>query len=227
MAAVFTAVAIAACSTFGVNDQPDPGPSTAGDAGSDVGTALDAADGEASSSGSDGATEPTPCGAQPDCERVVFVTSTTYAGQDLDSVLNADAQCTAVASAINAVPRVKNRTFMAWLSDTTNSAASRVVHGTRPYVRVDGKPIAADFNQLASGSLAAAFDLDEKNELLDASQLVWTGTASNGSATGTDCSKWTGGGGGTAGMPSQTGTQWTDAGGRNCAVAYHLYCLEL
>jgi hypothetical protein len=108
----------------------------------------------------------------------MFVTSTAYFAS-LGGLAGADIKCNdAVASA---TARVLGRTFKAWLSSESESASSRLVHGTGAYVLADGTTIVADnWTDLTDGTLTIGIDQDEMGA--DASgQDVWTGTAADGS----------------------------------------------
>src|SRR5262249_19629866 len=136
---------------------------------------------------------PQPCNGVLDCERVVFVTSQIWYG-NLGGLAGGDAKCQALANA-SPLSRVNGHAFRAWLSTQQApapiNAADRIPHGTKPYVLVDGTPIAADWASLTDGSLSAPISLDEKGALPFVT-AVWTCSTAAGAATAQgDCQAWT------------------------------------
>jgi hypothetical protein len=226
----------AACTPFG--EAPGDGPpveivrsndptTTSAEAGvsdAEAAPATDASGAEGNTGGCNGAVA---------CKRVVFVTSTTLAAFTIGGLAAADARCTALAKA-STNARVAGRSYVAWLSDSTASPLTRMVHGTDEYIRPDLAPIAKSFADLTSRTtLAAAIALDETGTTR--SGAVWTGTAPSGEGSGGNCSDWIGVTGGGAQGVIGTSRKWTNAGPPIdddgdpgwCAVdTGRLYCFE-
>lgn len=187
--------------------------------------------------GAEAGTSPSDAGARggcpggESCERVVFVTSRSFLTADIGGLTGADKMCTAMAT-LSRNPRVRDREFVAWLSDDRTSPLKRMVHSKAPYVRPDGTTIARSFAALTSGEpLEEPISLDENGD--DAARpSVWTGTGPLGDAVGGNCEGWTGGG--TLGNKGQAGTRsrWTTtdaAAGLPTACAVddgRIYCFE-
>lgn len=166
------------------------------------------------------------CRGQIDCERTVFVSSTEVTG-NLGGLAGADARCQALANA-SKEPRVKGRAFLAWLSTSPSSPATRFVRGTRPYVRVDGVSIANLWSELVSGGLRGGISLDETG--VPRSGAAWTATSSqNAVFQGSSCADWTSAGflerGGT-GNVGGSGNGWSGGGDQPCVQVARLYCFE-
>jgi len=120
---------------------------------------------------------------------IVFTTSVGYTG-NLGGLTGADQKCQARAAA--ATPPLAG-TFMAWLSDSTTSAASRLpTHGTLPYVMVDGTVVASDWTDLTdlTGNLLQhMITVDENGNTVPGTDdvcsgfgghYVWTNSADDG-----------------------------------------------
>jgi len=77
--------------------------------------------------------------------------------------------------------------------------------------------------------LQPGVDRDQNGVLVSASTLVWSGTASTGLGTGTDCSGWratVSTFSGTYGRRSATDATWTQFSTVNCSAFRRLYCFE-
>jgi hypothetical protein len=122
----------------------------------------------------------------------VFVSSVLYQG-DLGGLTGADNDCNFLANSAR-LPG----TYMAWLSTTATSAATRLTHGTVPYVLVDHTVVARDWAGLTSGTLQHAIDLTEtggappQGTLPCSATPVWTNTGTLGVpvTVTTDCGGW-------------------------------------
>ena len=165
------------------------------------------------------------CNGAIDCERVVFATTKDYGGA-FGGIAEADQRCQTHADASQS-PRVKGRKFMAWISTTTTSVASRFPKGTKAYVRPDGAKIANDWTDLTDSDLIVGIALNEDGAQPGGSNRVWTGTNNNGSSAGNNCGNWKdlqlqgqrgnlGGG----------GAGWSDIDNGGCGNLAHLYCFE-
>lgn len=122
--------------------------------------------------------------------RWVFVSSSLQTGS-LGGLDGADAICQELAGNAGL-----DGVFMAWLSDTTGSPATRMVHDDRVFTLVDGTVVAEGWDDLTDGDLFAPIDRDEFGEPAPFIQVcvggeVWTNTTVDGFAVGTDaCGNW-------------------------------------
>jgi len=176
--------------------------------------------------------------------KVVFVTTNTYTG-NLGGLAGADATCQSVA---DGVPALAGRTFKAWLSSSTVSAASRFTQATVPYTRTDGVVVADNWADLVDGTLDAPINRTETGATMIATRKAWTGTQTNGginypgSATN-HCDDWTtsnppANGGSYAGYVDRTTCLWTHGNPQNeaecggsastlpCSNGFSLFCFE-
>ena len=159
------------------------------------------------------------------CPKTAFVTSLPFPGGQLGGLPGADARCQNFATNAG-LPG----TYLAWLSDSSGSPASRFAQSSVPYVRVDGVQIADDWADLTDGSLDAPISLDETARSLNV--IVWTGTDRNGKLSevpslDASCSDWNSTSStGLYGGSDDTNPAWTDKGVSNCSSALYLYCFE-
>ncbi len=168
------------------------------------------------------------------CERLgflAFVTSQAVTG-DFGGPKKADDLCNTLAAAA-ALPGAG--TYLAWLSDATTAPNQRFFKSTRPYIRPDGEPIAADWNDLTSGELLAPIEIDEHGQdigigngnCFNLTALVWTNTTITGVATGGSCDQWTRqDSSGAAGSLTKDNSDWTQVCAMSCELSAHLYCFE-
>lgn len=126
--------------------------------------------------------------------RTVFVSSTTFAASAL---ANADNHCTDLAAKAGLTGA-----YRAWLSDEKRSPATTFEPSKVPYVLLDGRIVANDWAELASGKLAYPINVTERagkppvaTGTCDGS-TVWTNTLLGGTYAGyaTSCGNWSGGG---------------------------------
>ena len=168
-----------------------------------------------------------PCGAGGPCR--VFVTSTWMNG-DLGGLEGADTTCQSLASDAGLTG-----TYQAWLSDDTVSPDSRFFKSPDPYVRLDDKTVASNWDDLTDGSIQNPIIVTEQGETSWPS--VWTNTTFDGLPIGNShCEGWTTGvNNGKSGkigyspysdVPGYDGW-WTDAERlNNCDLELALYCFE-
>ena len=166
-----------------------------------------------------------PCGAGGPC--LVFLTSTAQDG-NLGGLAGADAICQHRANAVN-LPG----TYKAWLSDSTQSPATRFVQSPGPYRRVDGLTVADNWNDLIDGTLDAPITVAETGVVFgDLGLRSWTHTLANGTAGGVlnqHCLNWTSdlnGDEGDEGQVAATNDNWTDFASGTCNNNFHLYCFQ-
>ena len=118
-------------------------------------------------------------------------------------------------------------TFLAVLSTSTASAASRFDLGGPPWVRLDGIQLADSNLAFMSGSLRTSLNLTSAG--VYASPNVFTG----GSLTTTvgdpllTCVDWMNPtNSGVVGFSSFTNPQFSTAGNQDCNISSQIYCLE-
>ncbi|MFO0677028.1 MAG: DUF1554 domain-containing protein [Polyangiaceae bacterium] len=180
---------------------------------------------------------PTTCASDADCDenamcvmqhvcvpgRRAFTTSATYAG-NLGGIFGADQKCQALATAANF-----RGTYKAWISDSVNAVAVRLTRSPLPYVMQNGVSIANDWADIIDGSLRATFQVDETGATVP-SNIPWTGTLGNGTASAANCSNWTSsaniGVQGGYGSSTVFTSGWTYTGDGFCNVVHRLYCLQ-
>lgn len=190
--------------------------------------------------GNSGTPDPGPGGKPTTGDKRVFVTSMTYQGGLLGGLAGADTKCNARAEVAGLAGNYK-----AWLSTRLTTAASRLTHSTGAYRLIDGTTVAANWDELVSGTLQNPIDHDELGHLYSAPSNcgivggvlpVWTATTYEGvyeQAFDETCVNWTeievGGfyGDGGVGNAQAADTFWTES---LCAIACvdhaSLYCLE-
>lgn len=157
-----------------------------------------------------------------------FVTPLTFNGRlDAPGVPGAggfaagDARCMEAAQAT-----FPGRTFIAWLSTSGTSAASRLAGYGPWYV---GNTYLANVAEVTSGSLKTTLHQGPDGVTTPIPLGVWTGTAATGAYAGVACVDWTSvasGDTGEIGTGGGGGDTWTEATARGCDSVYHLYCFE-
>ena len=159
-----------------------------------------------------------------DFVRTVFVTSQTYEG-DLGGLNGADVLCQGLADAAGL-----EGTFMAWLSDPTNSPSTRFGR-LGSFELVDGTSIANDWEDLTDGSLSTPINQTEEGTVLG-TERVWSATAADGTfLVANQCREWSengsSSGGGGAGTTGASDSTWTnDVNGLLCDRPAYLFCFE-
>ncbi|MFN7938769.1 MAG: DNRLRE domain-containing protein [Bryobacteraceae bacterium] len=169
------------------------------------------------------ANRPLPAGM--DCpSKLVFLTNSTTRGA-FGGLAGADATCNSEAAAAG-----RAGTFKAWLSDGTQSAASRMIPSTLPYRRSDGALLAYHWGDLVDGSLHAPINRTAAGVAIVSPSLVWTNTAGNGTIAGNEhCSNWGAPVGsflGLAGSALATDEKWTASTISACNIDARLYCIQ-
>ncbi|MDC0715496.1 DUF4215 domain-containing protein [Nannocystis bainbridge] len=168
-----------------------------------------------------------------DCKRTffhVFVTAEPVMVNDFKGTEGADALCTTRAKEAGL-----GGAYVAWLSSVKHPAATRLAHGTRPWLRLDGSLVAKHWDELIDGALGAAIDVDEHGLMVPVlvpncgACPVWTATDTMGAAQGADCNGWIGPPIGTAvvGECTLSDSQWTENCPEvACDLGARLYCFE-
>ena len=130
-------------------------------------------------------------------EKTVFVTKESFKN-DLGGLSGADAKCQTEADHPESI--VKSGTYLAWLSDGTESPNTRFAKSSFPYVLPDGTKIAEDYSDLTDGSILHPINVDATGKLIKGLQRFWTDTNSDGTAAQefkpdykfNSCNAWTG-----------------------------------
>ncbi len=122
-------------------------------------------------------------------EKTVFVTSVSFNG-NLGGLTGADDKCQVQADGPASV--VPSGTYLAWLSDGTDSPDTRFTKSAHPYILPNGTKIAEDFTDLTDGSILHPIDIDTTGEPVGLVQF-WTGTNNDGTtaAATLTCDWWT------------------------------------
>ncbi|MBZ5714495.1 hypothetical protein [Nannocystis pusilla] len=183
-----------------------------------------------------------PC--SPTCRfhgRPVFVTSQAYSG-DLGGLSGADLKCQARAAGVGLA---HPHTYRAWLADGFDGPGDRFEQKQLagvPYLRLDGRVIAADYDELITLGPRTGITLTELGELL-VEEWVWTNTSAFGDSFSPDnhCSHWTTSNpelsarlgknavaveDGPAWQTWRDERHWTSYLGRKCNETYRLYCFD-
>jgi hypothetical protein len=177
-----------------------------------------------------------PDGGNPDALGVVpggpyntmFVTSTTYmpgtlASHGMRGIDYADAECNRLALA--ATPPISDQHFVAWLSDSTAEAGSRV-GSANGWVRRDGRPFATSAQALKLGAILFPPRLDESGNDLVSATPVFVATGSNADGTrAMNANDWSSTSTGCAtGDANQTTAGWLEGYAPPGNAPAHLYC---
>jgi hypothetical protein len=134
-----------------------------------------------------------------------------------------DAVCRDLA---NAAAFANTVNFKAWLSDSGDSAVSRLAGGG-PWVRPDGVKVADDTADLTDGDLFAPINVMDTMQY-DSGTGVWTGTLETGAMAASMCSDWADTTAqGRSGSAVHTDGSWTDFSQLVCSGGfYRIYCFE-
>ena len=123
--------------------------------------------------------------------RLVFVTSELYDG-DLGGLSGADLKCATLAAAAGlAHPYL----YKAWLADGFSAPQPRFIQKDLvgvPYIRPDGRVVAADFDALVTSGPQTGIALTEQGDMLF-DEPVWTNTSAFGGVFSPEnhCAHWT------------------------------------
>ncbi len=163
--------------------------------------------------------------------KLVFVTSKSFPGA-LGGLNGADGLCQLAGT------RLGGGSFKAWLSSDIEPAPGRMTQHSLPYQLPSGILVAANFDDLADGSLRSPINETELRGPHTSTDPtchgtgVWTNTTEVGIPLGDDCMGWTMM---TSTLTSNAGTssandaKWSDDPScRNlpCGTGLSLYCIE-
>jgi hypothetical protein len=112
-------------------------------------------------------------------EKTVFVTMASFPS-DMGGLAGADAKCQAEADDPESI--VPAGTYLAWLSDGTDSPDTRFTKFSQPYVLPDGTKIAENYADLTDGSILHPINVDATGAPVLGAQRFWTGTMTDGKA---------------------------------------------
>lgn len=172
-------------------------------------------------------------GIQPDAKHV-FVTSGYWYAKQIGGPEGANDLCRSAAKAAGR----GDVAWVAWMSTSTQNAKDGIAfHGA--YLDFDENVIAANFDELVSGTLQNPIGLSEKGThpctSLDQAP-VWTGTNPDGTLATTNaadnCAEYKDGNGaastGIVGSCMHHTSEWTNATPQSCVLyPARLYCFEL
>lgn len=162
---------------------------------------------------------PAPAGA-----KIVFVGPVLKGNA---TVAGADALCAAEARNAN-LPG----TFLALITPTGVSAASRFTASAGPYHRPDGLPVAATANDLFSGRIQAPILQSASGRYISGTNDALTGGMSpfEVGVDASNCRNWTSNAAAdriVTGAPMGTGTNFFNHGLNNCAIDYYwMLCMQ-
>ena len=109
-------------------------------------------------------------------EKTVFVTSVRFNG-NLGGLKGADDKCQAQADDPASI--VPSGTYLAWLSDGTDSPNTRFTKSSHPYLLPDGTRIAENYTDLTDGSIQHFINIDPTGKTVSRN-YIWTGTNEDG-----------------------------------------------
>ena len=162
-------------------------------------------------------------------EKAVFVTNVSFKG-NLGGLTGADDKCQAQAD--GPVSVVPSGTYLAWLSDGTDSPETRFTKSAHPYMLPDGTKIAEDFTDLTDGSILHSINIDPTGEPVGLAQF-WTGTNNDGTTAAymQTCDGWTADPAanfrGMAERTSVSSALWSSQwGGARCSLTFRLVCFQ-
>ncbi|MEM1413917.1 MAG: hypothetical protein AAGH15_03410 [Myxococcota bacterium] len=150
----------------------------------------------------------------------VFVSSEALA-MNLGGVEPYDAACNRFAADAG-LQASDGARFIAWMSDSTSSAASRL-GAARGFTRMDGEPFADD---LLASEVFRGVLFDETGARVPTEEVVATGTNADGTRSSNHCLDWTDTvQGATTGRADGGPRAWTSRGASTCSPR-RIYCVE-
>ena len=162
-------------------------------------------------------------------EKTVFVTKASFES-NMGGLSGADTKCQAEADDPASI--VPSGTYMAWLSDGTNSPDTRFTKSSHPYVLPNGTRIADDYNDLTDGNIQNIINVDFSGKTIG-QQNFWSSTAADGTSEQNfaTCKGWTwtntsGYSHSMLGITNKKSTLWTSFGREKCGKTYRLVCFQ-
>ena len=161
-------------------------------------------------------------------EKTVFVTGVTFNG-NLGGLKGADEKCQSQADGPESI--VPSGTYMAWLSDGTDSPNTRFTKSSHPYLLPDGTKIAENYTDLTDGSIQHFINIDPTGKTVGQNP-IWTGTNQDGTTAQPfrTCNGWMDLYTMARGMIGSTGhtlTTWSSQSMRRCKTSRNrLACFQ-
>jgi len=163
-------------------------------------------------------------------EKTVFVTSASFKS-NMGGLKGADAKCQAEADSSTSI--VPSGTYLAWLSDGTDSPDTRFTKSSHPYLLPDGTKIADDYTDLTDGSIQNFINIGSTGKPVGW-KFFWSSTDSDGTSEQDflTCEGWTWADTSTTiphsmvGITTRKSTLWTSYGRERCGKPYRLVCFQ-
>ena len=161
-------------------------------------------------------------------EKTVFVTSVSFNG-NLGGLKGADDKCQAQADDPASI--VPSGTYLAWLSDGTDSPNTRFTKSSHPYLLPDGTKIAENYTDLTDGSIQHFINIDPTGKTVGQNPF-WTGTNEDGTTAQPfrTCTGWMEPITNARGMIGSTGhtlTTWSSQAQNRCnTIRNRLACFQ-
>ena len=162
-------------------------------------------------------------------EKTVFITKESFKS-NLGGLTGADVKCQAEADDPASI--VPSGTYLAWLSDGTDSPDTRFTKSSHPYILPNGKKIAEDYTDLTDGSILHTINIDSTGQSLGWQQF-WSSTNSDGTTAQNflTCEGWTWTDTSTyshamLGHTAKKSTLWSQYTREKCRPSYRLACFQ-
>jgi hypothetical protein len=161
-------------------------------------------------------------------EKAVFVTSVSF-NSNLGGLKGADDKCQAEADGPASI--VPSGTYLAWLSDGTDSPDTRFTKSTSPYLLPDGTKIAENYTDLTDGSIQHVINIDPTGKSAGRKQF-WSATDSDGTSAQSflTCTGWLDPiplARGMVGSTGYTSTLWSSRTQHRCgSISERLVCFQ-
>jgi hypothetical protein len=163
-------------------------------------------------------------------EKTVFITGKSFIS-NLGGLAGADEKCQAEADTSTSI--VPSGSYMAWLSDGTDSPDTRFTKSPHPYVLSDGTKIAEDFTDLTDGSIQHFVNIGSTGKPVG-QKLFWSSTKPDGTSAQkfVTCEGWTWTKTSTTishsmvGITTRKTTLWSMYSREQCGRSYRLVCFQ-
>lgn len=162
-------------------------------------------------------------------EKTVFVTSVSF-DSNLGGLKGADEKCQAQAEDPPSI--VPSGTYLAWLSDGTDSPDTRFNKSSHPYVLPDGTKIADNYLDLTDGSIQNIINMDPFGTIVG-QKLFWSSTNPDGTSAQefVTCQTWTWNdpsiyAHAMVGITNKKSTLWSMHARERCGKPYRLVCFQ-
>jgi len=137
---------------------------------------------------------------------------------------------------------VPSGTYLAWLSDGTDSPDTRFTKSSHTYILPNGKKISEDYTDLTDGSILHTINVDATGKSISGADRIWTDTMPDGNAIqqsvanvqSNSCNAWNGTNvyyaGAVAGSTSRKTGEWSNYTRKSCKYSgrenYRLACFQ-